>query len=173
MKLSAARSEWLGRAYLRYGERVFSTCMRYAAGNRAWAWDRMQETFEKLGHNIDTVIAVDDPGGWLYRVAINTCIDDLRQSRLRRFLLDAVSHGVPQRAPSIEAASVAKAELSEFELALGALPAKQRLVIVLVHIEQRSQTEVAEALSLSKGQISKLHARAVTSLREMGWDVHA
>ena len=43
--------------------------------------------------------------------------------------------------------------------------------MVLVYLEGHSQNEVASLLGLSKGQISKLHKRALDTLRAREWDV--
>ena len=44
-------------------------------------------------------------------------------------------------------------------------------VMVMVHLEQKSQTETAELLGLSKGQVSKLHSRALAHLRQREWNI--
>jgi RNA polymerase sigma factor (sigma-70 family) len=51
-------------------------------------------------------------------------------------------------------------------VALGQLPARERVVLGMVHLDGKSQREVAEILGLSKGYVSKLLARATARLEE-------
>jgi DNA-directed RNA polymerase specialized sigma subunit len=43
--------------------------------------------------------------------------------------------------------------------------------MVLVHLEGKSQNEAAELLSVSKGQLSKLHTKALAELEKRDWEV--
>jgi RNA polymerase sigma-70 factor (ECF subfamily) len=148
---------------------VFRTCLRFAAGERQWALDRMQDVFVKLGRKIDTV--QDNPGGWLYRVAVNECFMAMRRQKTWGRIQETVLVDSPSAARSPEPDVEAREGLGRLAQELQQLPAKQRAVMVLVYLEGHSQNEVASLLGLSKGQISKLHKRALETLRAREWDV--
>ena len=171
MGLNAKDTAWLSGVYREHRERVFHTCLRFAAGDRAWAMDRMQDAFVMLARDLEKLADRDDPGGWLYRAAINVCLMSLRRGRvwgrIEKVLRDAgAGFGArPDRTLG------AKRDLTQLERALAELPPKQRAVFVLVEVEGRSQKEAAELMELSKGQLSKLHTRALEALRRYEWDV--
>jgi len=155
--------------YREHAQMVFRTCLRFAAGERQWALDRMQDVFVKLGRNIDSV--QDNPGGWLYRVAVNECFMAMRRQKTWGRVKDTLFADEPITARSPEPDVEARQALGRLSQALQALPAKQRAVMVLVYLEGRSQNEAATLLGLSKGQVSKLHKRALETLREREWDI--
>lgn len=169
MALDSEQRKRFDEMYRAHAQRVFRTCLRFAAGERQWALDRMQDVFMKLGRNIDTV--KDNPGGWLYRVAVNECFMAMRRQKTWGRIKDTLFGDEPVTARSPEADVEARRALGRLSEELGTLPAKQRAVMVLVYLEGRSQNEAATLLGLSKGQISKLHKRALETLREREWDV--
>jgi RNA polymerase sigma-70 factor (ECF subfamily) len=146
-------------------------CLRFAAGDRSWALDCTHDVFVKLMDAQDRVREREDPGGWLYRVAVNTCFMALRSHRRRDRLRSLLGRRPPDVEPPPENRMRAAQTLSRLEGALRALPTKQRVIMVLVHLEEKSQQEVVQLLGLSKGQVSKLHSRAFAKLAEGDWDI--
>jgi len=166
------RQAWLEDVFRRHNERVFRTCLRFAAGDRDWALDRTGEVFMKLTERSDAVQQRDDPGGWLYKVAVTTCYMELRRERTWGRLRGVFAAAQDDTAPGPAGRVHARAALEAIEPVLRALPAKQRAVTVLVDVEGKSQNDAAALLGLSKGQVSKLHAKTRRQLRERGWTVN-
>ena len=94
---------------------------------------------------------------WLYRVASNLCIDRLR--RRREFLDDAVLV-IADETPGPERRLLARDQAAALEEALAALPDRQRLAIVLRHLEERPNPEIAVILDASVEAVESLLARA-------------
>jgi RNA polymerase sigma factor (sigma-70 family) len=107
----------------------------------------------------------------LYRVAVNTCYMALRRQRTARRFLSWLGLGPNDTAPSVEQKVRAKKALSALEAAIGDMPAKERAIMVMLYVEGKSQTEAASFLGLSKGQVSKLHSRALGILHAQDWEV--
>ncbi|MFT3972631.1 MAG: RNA polymerase sigma factor [Amaricoccus sp.] len=141
----------------RHAPRVFAVARRML-GDPAEAEDVTQETMLRLWR-----IAPDwQPGQaalgtWLHRVAANLCIDRLRRRR------EVTSDGVPERAdeaPGALARIEADDRAAALHAALGELPDRQRLAIVLRHFEERSNPEIAEILDTSVEAVESLLGRA-------------
>ncbi len=95
-------------------------------------------------------------GTWLYRVASNLCIDRLRRRRGRSF------DDVPEMADDAPAPSSlleARDRAAALDLALGSLPERQRLAIILRHLEERPNPEIAAILGTSVEAVESLLAR--------------
>ena len=162
-----ALADRLERLYRRHHAGVYRLALRYGLGNEAWAEDATQDVFIILLDALPTLDEHEHLEGWLYRVTTNRCLRKLRRERffdrpLVRWLLGAFAGGET----SIEPQVLARQDLERARLALAALPARERVVLSMVHLDGKSQREVCEILGLSKGYVSKLLARAVARLEE-------
>lgn len=130
--------------------RVFSVCLRIL-GDREKALDATQETFLttfRKAHQFKGNAAV---GTWIYRIAVNTCYDQLRKQKRRPSEpmpehLDPADQGAQE---AVEAAGI-RPELRE---ALDALPPEFRAAVVLSDIEGMSMPDAAETLGVPVGTV--------------------
>jgi RNA polymerase sigma-70 factor, ECF subfamily len=168
LKRDVEKKAWVEAVYRQHCQRVFRTCLRFSGNDRQWAHDRTHEVFAKLLEKIDVVREREDPGGWLYRVAVNTCFLALRRGRITTRVLAALHLETKTAAP---AASGKERMTTAVENAIAGLPAEERAVMTLLHLDNHTQAQAAELLGMSQGQVSKLRARAVKALRQQEWDV--
>jgi RNA polymerase sigma-70 factor (ECF subfamily) len=157
--------------YRKHHDAVFRACLRFAAGDRDWAMDRTHDVFVILARRMGKLTDTDDLGGWLYRVAFNTCLMDLRRARGWRKVKDQLLGWVGPAASTPERNAQAKRDVSKLELAVRELPVKQRVLITLVHLDGKTQSEAARLLSLSEGQVSKLYKKALSNLQACDWEI--
>lgn len=105
---------------------------------------------------------------WLYRLAVNTCLNRRRQLRAQLNIVD--SDKVLQRLATAEsdpmAAALDKERAAHLWAAVDRLPEKYRLVIGLFYQEQRSYQEIAEILSLPLGTVKAHLSRAREALAQ-------
>jgi RNA polymerase sigma-70 factor (ECF subfamily) len=76
-----------------YKDRVYSIALRYS-GNPAAAMDIAQDTFLKLLSRIGEYRAEASFDSWLYRLVVNSCIDDQRRGRRMTPFLDGLLDAV-------------------------------------------------------------------------------
>ena len=123
--------------------------------------DAVQETFLRFFRHIERVDPAQDPIGWLARIAVNVCRDQLR----RRRRLAVLQPLTDVYATAGDAASLPEREL--IRRAIEELPPKEQQAIVL-HAEGFSTDEVAERLGNSvatvRVQLSKARAKLRTIL---------
>lgn len=100
-------------------------------------------------------------GTWLYRVAGNLCIDRLRRRRERPV-------AEPPEQPDPSAGVVTRIQDADrahaLRAALARLPERQRLAVVLRHLEERPNPEIAAILETSVEAVESLLARARRNL---------
>ncbi len=150
---------------LRHLPRVLAVAERML-GERAEAEDIAQEAMLRLWRRAEDW----QPDGarlstWLYRVAANLAIDRLRRRRPGAPL--AVLEALPDPGPGAETALARRDRAAALDAALLALPERQRLAIVLRHIEELPQEEVASVMELSVEAVESLLSRGRRSLRAM------
>jgi RNA polymerase sigma-70 factor, ECF subfamily len=99
---------------------------------------------------------------WLRRVVSNLCIDRVRARRNT-----TVTDAVPEESePAGQVRHLAERELgNRVDVALKALPERQRLALTLFHYEGMSQIEVGAVLGISDEAVESLLARARRTLK--------
>jgi len=131
-------------------DRVFSVCLRIM-GQREHALDATQETFLTAFRKAGQFRGGSALGTWIYRIAVNTCYDQLRKQKRRR------SEPMPEHMDpadhTAEEALEAAAMRPEIERALSRLPPDFRVVIVLSDLEGMALPDVAEVLSVPIGTV--------------------
>lgn len=111
---------------------------------------------------------------WLYRVTANLCLDRLRR-RVPMPLEDGPEPFDPRDAPE---ALQDKMRAQALEQALEALAPRQRLAVVLRHLEGLANPEIAEIMEISPEAVESLTARGKRALsaalagrrEELGYD---
>ena len=167
------RATSVDELYRRYADRVYRWALRFGAGNVAWAEDVTQDVFVRLVKHLPELHDTDDLGGWFYRTTANRCLNELRRGRFLRGLVQRLSMGAsPDGGPATpESVVLARSELGEALRALSALPARERVIFCMHHLDEIQQREIAEVVGCSKGHVSRLLSRAEARLRRAGWRI--
>lgn len=124
--------------------------------------DLCQQVFIKMIRAVDKLQAPAQFESWLFRLARNTCIDQLRRQRLRRiFLPFAEEHeNIPEPPGAVDSE-----ELDALRHALAQLRPQDRALLALVQ-EGRSHAEISEILGTSVAAVKARLHRAREHLRE-------
>ena len=130
------------------------------------AADITQETFLRLHRSLDSFRGDASFSTWLYRVAVNLCITELRRRSRSRFqFLDDVQHDEDtplheEVGPSPQEAVELEEDRKVVHQVLRMLPPDYRAVMVLRHFQQLAYEEIAEVLGLSLSQVKTRLFRA-------------
>jgi RNA polymerase sigma-70 factor (ECF subfamily) len=129
----------------------------------AEAEDVAQETMLRLWRNAAGLeLGIGGVRPWLRRVASNLCIDRVRARRN----VSTVDEMPEEAEPAGQVRHLAERELSQrVDMALKALPERQRLALTLFHYEGMSQIEVGEMMKISDEAVESLLARARRSMK--------
>jgi RNA polymerase sigma-70 factor (ECF subfamily) len=155
-----------------YKDRVYSIALCYCNGDVAAAKDVSQEVFVKLVTRIQQFRGDSEFVTWLYRVVVNTCMDEQRKRRRWFSLQDAVEQGHMVVKRSLETHQMQRELADSVKAAVGALKPKLRMTILLKYFEDLSYEEIAQVLGCSVGTVAsrlnrghKLLARKLSHLR--------
>jgi RNA polymerase sigma-70 factor (ECF subfamily) len=144
-------------------DRVYSIALRYS-GDEAAAMDIAQDTFLKLFSRIRDFRGEASFESWLFRLVVNSCLDQKRRTRKLIPLLDELRGAIRFSGESVLHA-ILRAEMSErVQSAVANLPPEQRMVVVLRYTEGLSYEEIADALGCSMGTVASRLNRAHKSL---------
>jgi RNA polymerase sigma-70 factor (ECF subfamily) len=153
-----------GEIVRRHQERIYNLC-RHLLGNRAEAEDMAQATFLKAYRNLGKFQPQAALYTWLYRIAVNTCLDHLRRPFFESiFRRSPTGEEQVLEQPSSEPSPEKNLENRQLhvalEKALGKLSPKLRAVIVLKEIEGLAYEEIAATLEISLGTVKSRISRA-------------
>jgi RNA polymerase sigma-70 factor (ECF subfamily) len=161
-------------------KRVFMLCRRML-DDSGEADSATQDTFLKAWQALKHPESkeLDDPGKWLTRIAVNTCLDRLRSRRWQFWRKrpkaedeSTILSLTPSADPNAEDLAFARQIGRRLARALTRLSLRQRAAFTLRHYEDRSLAEIAEILNLDIGTVKVHLFRATEKLREELHDLY-
>jgi RNA polymerase sigma-70 factor (ECF subfamily) len=152
-----------------FADPIFNYVLRMV-GDRDRAADIVQDTFIKAYRKLDTLTDDASVRAWIYRIATNTAIDEMRR---RRFVVrpqrdddDRPAYEVADRHADPEA-QVMNATLDErIQRALLRLRPNHRQCLVLSDLEDMSAHQIGEVMDMSYGAVRTLLCRARGEMRK-------
>src|SRR5437773_9068179 len=102
--------------------------------------DLAQDVFLKVFTRIDQVRPDENFSGWLARVTVNTCYDELRKTRRRKTAMETYG---PEAAGAASVAPHEPDSLGKAKLAVERLDPKLRIPLLLKEVEEMSVEEIA------------------------------
>lgn len=101
---------------------------------------------------------------WLYRVVANLCLDRLR--KVQSTSLDAIGEPIDP-SPSAADDMQSSARHDALQVALMELPERQRQAVVLRHIEELANPEIADVMEISVAAVESLTSRGKRALTQI------
>jgi RNA polymerase sigma-70 factor (ECF subfamily) len=161
----------------RYQRPVLSLIYRLVR-DRELAEDLTQDTFIKVLNAIDRYNPNHKFSSWIFKIAHNTAIDQLRKKNPVTLSLDGSPHAESEE--EIEASSFTPVSSDEtpeaytsnreigreIEAALADLRVEYRTAIILWHVEGRPYEEIAEIMDLPLGTVKTFIHRARNELKK-------
>jgi RNA polymerase sigma-70 factor (ECF subfamily) len=151
---------------LRHKSRVFGLAARFAQ-DAAELEDICQEVFVQAYFKLRQYRRDSPFEHWLLRITTHKCYDYLRRRR-RRGPHDSVDAMLESGyEPSAPEAAAPHPDLERLHAAMAQLSPKERLVITLLELEERSVQEIANFTGWSVGNVKVRAFRARAALRQL------
>ena len=152
-----------------YRDRVYALC-RNMAGNEEDAEDLTQESFVWAFKNIGSFRAESAFGTWLYRIASNRCLGELRKRKPRFQSVEVMEEqnvvALTATGPDPEQQLVRKEMVQRVEAAVAELPESQRLIFVMGTQMGMRYREVGEIVGCSEDAVKVRIHRARKRVRD-------
>ncbi|WP_187369052.1 RNA polymerase sigma factor [Baekduia soli] len=159
----AGHDEAFGVIEGRYRQRLIAYAAQMLGGARSDAEDVWQDVLVRAYHALRVDARPVSLRAWLYRVAHNRCIDQLRRpSPAAEDIYDL--NRVPQEDPM--AAAERREDLRRLVRDVGRLPEQQRSALLMREMEGLSYVELAGALGVTIPAVKSLLVRARIGLVE-------
>jgi RNA polymerase sigma factor (sigma-70 family) len=159
----AGHDEAFGIIHDRYRQRLFAYARQMLSGSSSDAEDVLQDVFLRAYHALRADRRPIALRAWLYRVAHNRCIDQIRRPAPAPEDIYELNRGVPSD-PMAEAER--REDLRRLIADVRALPDQQRSALLMREMEGLSYNDLAEALGVTVPAIKSLLVRARVGLVE-------
>jgi RNA polymerase sigma-70 factor (ECF subfamily) len=146
----------------RHQNRVFNLVYRFTR-NRQDAEELAQEVFLKVWKNARTFKGQSAFSTWLYRLAVNTCLNDRKKKKINPEPLSLLG----DFATAADAAGkeiLAQERQILVNKALNALPIRQKMALILANFEGKSYEDIAVIMEVSVSAVETLLFRARQNL---------
>lgn len=155
-------------------QRQVANIIYLTMGNREEVDDLSQEVFVRVFRSLDRFEFDSSLYSWIYRIAVNLCIDEIRKKRIRRhisleFLTEKRLEGEKRtKGTPTGADELLQKEKSEvIRNALQKLSPVHRSVILLREYQDMSYDEISHTLRISPQAVKSRIFRAREELREL------
>lgn len=169
-RLAARASDGFEQAFQEHHAGLYAYLLRMI-GNPDDAYDLTLSSFEKAFRSWSRAPAGAELKPWLYRIATNTCLDELRRRKLVRWLsLDRFLQlfHPSQVGPENPEREIVRGEQSVLlRQALEKLPERYRACLLLREAQELSCEEIAEVLGMTRGAVKITLFRARERLRKV------
>lgn len=158
----------MDRLLRQHYDRVYSVCRRIT-GNESDAADAAQEALMAIVRGLSRFDGRSSFATWVYRVATNASLDELRRRR-RRPVLSIVGDDDHAHEPAdVDHADIAGrlGDRLAVEAALLGVPEEFRVAVVLRDVADLDYAEIAEVLDVPVGTVKSRIARGRAQLATM------
>ncbi|MFZ5517162.1 MAG: sigma-70 family RNA polymerase sigma factor [Candidatus Zhuqueibacterota bacterium] len=157
---------------LRYRNPLYNLLYRMVH-NKMETEDLVQEAFIKAFASLASFNDEYAFSTWLYKIAINNCIDHFRKRKLKTFSLDKpisskdgeIHREFPDAGNRPDKTLLTKEKDKLIEDAIQSLPEKYRISIILRHNEDKSYEEISQILNIPLGTVKARIFRAREMLK--------
>ena len=145
--------------YNLHASKIQRLCLGYASGNNELAKEWLQETFIKVWKHRNSFKGKSSIDTWIYRIAVNVCLGDLRKSRksitINEDLLSNSSYddNKNDNEKNIKKMYHCIDQLNE-----------QNKALILLELENIPQTTIADTVGLAHGTLRTRLSRIRKSL---------
>jgi RNA polymerase sigma-70 factor, ECF subfamily len=149
----------------RHQRQVYQVCYRFA-GNHEDASDLAQDAFLRAYRALGTFKGNSAFGTWLYRVAVNVCLNWKAARQLpteaidEREFTDAAADPADRQVIRHENAAVVRAAIAK-------LPARQRATMILRAYQELPHEQIAAILGSSVGAVKANFFHALANLKKL------
>lgn len=155
---------------LQHQKRLYNAALRTMRSAEDAA-DMTQEAIVKIYRCLSSFKGDCSFGAWAYRIAVNTCLDELR--RRKKHMLVSLDAAEEQGSLQLEDSGGTPEELLErrelagqIQSAISALEPEYRVAVTLRDVEGLSYQEIAEATGVSLGTVKSRISRARLQLQK-------
>lgn len=154
--------EWIVNTYK---EQLYYQIRRMVLSHED-ADDLLQNTFIKAWNNLEYFRGEAKLSTWLYRIALNECLNFLNKQRAQKHL--SIEESEVNLLNQLESDPYFDGDQTQllFEKAIQTLPEKQRIIFHLKYFQDMKYNEISEIMGTSIGALKASYHHAIKKIEE-------
>jgi RNA polymerase sigma-70 factor (ECF subfamily) len=148
----------------RHQRQIYQLCYRFVA-NHEDASDLAQDVFVRAYRALGGFKGQSALGTWLYRIAVNVCLNRVSSKAPRLEVLD--DRHIDHRSERPDAAVLRTERAAHVRAAIARLPRKQRATLILRVYHELPHEEIAGILGASVGAVKANFFHALANLKKL------
>lgn len=154
--------EWIVNTYK---EQLYYQIRRMVLSHED-ADDLLQNTFIKAWNNLEYFRGEAKLSTWLYRIALNECLNFLNKQRAQKHL--SIEESEANLLNQLESDPYFDGDQTQllFEKAIQTLPEKQRIIFHLKYFQDMKYNEISEIMGTSVGALKASYHHAVKKIED-------
>jgi len=149
--------------YTTHAPKVHRLCLGYASGDTERANEWLQETFIKVWKHKNSFKGNSSIDTWIYRIAVNVCIGDLRKSKKRVAINEEVLSKHGSNFNDEDHAVEQEENIKKMYRCIDQLNEQNR-ALILLELENIPQATIAATVGLAHGTLRTRLSRIRKSL---------
>ena len=155
-----------------YQVKIYNVAYRMM-GNEQDAFDMAQEICIKIYRSIEQFSFQSKFFTWVYRITVNTCLDELRKMAKERTVGEDIEQlRMIDHRPNPEETYLIKEQRGQIEEAITTLAEEYRMAIILRDLQEMTYEEISGILELPLGTVKSRIARGRRQLQEKIGDLY-
>lgn len=150
----------------RHRRTVYQVCYRFA-GNHEDASDLAQDSFVRAWRGIKTFKGQSALSTWLYRIAVNVCLNRVSTKALATDPIESTDHFEDTRIEGAQSTLLREERAAAVRRAIASLPKKQRATLILRTYHELSHQQIADILGSSVGATKANFFHALAHLKKL------
>ncbi len=146
-------------------DKLFRLALRILLDS-AEAEDTVEDTFVRVWEGRKTAGHIDNLEAYCMTICRNLALDRSAKREAQNVSLDTADHDAPDRSPDAETAMEWQEKADLVKRFFNQLPEKQRMVMHLRDVEEKTTKETAEILCITEEQVKVTLLRARRAIRE-------
>ena len=135
-----SKDECFERVYAENYEKVIRLCLGYFKGDEEIAQDISQEIFIKVWQELSTFRRDAKISTWIYRITVNTCLQELRKKKMKLLTIDLAQS-------EVDFSDNTEQQFSAMYRCISQL-SQQNETIILLELEGVPQQEIAQIVGI-------------------------
>ncbi len=135
------------KIYHTHAPKVYRLCLGYASGNDELAKEWLQETFIKVWNYRKSFKEKSSIGTWIYRIAVNVCLSDLRKSKKHYQINESILSSITTDDENKYDNKIKKMYHCIDQLT------EQNKALIILELEEVPQAIIAETVGIAHGAV--------------------